>query len=264
MRHRPGLWIAVFGPDGAGKSAAIERLAQELSPCFRGIERFHFRPMFTRQWEDSPPVTDPHGKPLRGFLSSILKLLYWLADYWYGYGAVIRPALLNSALIVFDRYYHDVLVDPARYRLPGSTLWCAQVLVRLVPRPDICILLDVPAEVLQQRKPEVSCEESRRQRLAYRGMLQSMPNAFVIDAAGPLDEVVQRMKSVILEALINRTRNRIEVGVNCSRVTSLSRYSRRCCRLLALTTRSRTLSCCLVSDSLAGCFLRNRETSIPS
>jgi thymidylate kinase len=213
FKDRPGLWIAVFGPDGAGKSAAIQRLTQELSLSFRDIEHFHFRPMFRGGCRDSPPVTDPHGKPPRGFLLSILKLLYWLADYWYGYAAVIRPALPNSTLILFDRYYPDVLVDPVRYRLPASTLWFAKLLARLVPLPDLCILLDVPAEVLQQRKPEVTCEESRRQRLAYLQMFHSLPNAFIVDAACSLDDVTQQMKAVIVEAMANRTPDRNEVSL---------------------------------------------------
>jgi thymidylate kinase len=213
FKDRPGLWIAVFGPDGAGKSAAIQRLTQEFSLSFRDIEHFHFRPMFRRGCRDSPPVTDPHGKPPRGFLLSILKLLYWLADYWYGYAAVIRPALPNSSLILFDRYYPDVLVDPVRYRLPASTLRFAKLLARLVPLPDLYILLDVPAEVLQQRKPEVTCEESRRQRLAYLQMFHSLPNAFIVDAACSLDDVTQQMKAVIVEAMANRTPDRNEVSL---------------------------------------------------
>ena len=213
FKLRQGLWVAVFGPDGAGKSAAIQRLTQELSPCFCGIERFHFRPMFRRQWQDSSPVTNPHGKPPRGSLLSMFKLLYWLADYWYGYVAVIRPALLNSSLILFDRYYPDVLVDPVRYRLPASTLWFAKFLARLVPPPDLYILLDVPAEVVQQRKPEVTCEESHRQRLAYLQMFQKMPNAFVMDAACSLDQVTQQMKAVIVEAMANRAQDGNEVSL---------------------------------------------------
>ena len=213
FNNRQGLWVAVFGPDGAGKSAAIQRLTQELSLCFRGIERYHFRPMFRRRWQHSSPVTNPHGKPPRGSLLSVLKLLYWLADYWYGYLAIIRPALLNSTLVLFDRYYHDVLVDPQRYRLPVSTLWFAKFLAWLVAPPDLYVLLDVPAEVLQQRKPEVSCDESHRQRLAYLQMFQSMPNAFIVDAACSLDELTQQLKSVILDALVSRNMDRNGVSL---------------------------------------------------
>ena len=38
-------------------------------------------------------------------------------------------------------------------------------------------------------------------------MFQSMPNAFIVDAAGSLDDVTQQMKAVILETMANRTTN---------------------------------------------------------
>ncbi len=153
-------------------------------------------------------MTNPHGKSPRGFILSILKLLYWLADYWHGYFVAIRPALHNSSLILCDRYYPDVLVDPVRYRLPAAALCFARFVARLVPPPDLYILLDVPAELLQQRKPEVTCEESLRQRLAYLRMFQSMPNAFIVDAACSLDDVTQQLKAVILEAMAGRAQRR--------------------------------------------------------
>jgi guanylate kinase len=53
---RRGLWIAFFGPDGAGKSAVIEELSGKLETSFVGITRFHFRPRFRRQGVDWPPV----------------------------------------------------------------------------------------------------------------------------------------------------------------------------------------------------------------
>lgn len=215
-KNRPGLWVAVFGPDGAGKSATIHRLSHELSNAARGVEHFHFRPMFTPQWQDSSPVTNPHGRPPRCFLISVLKLVYWVAGYWYGYLLAIRPGLLNATLILFDRYYDDVLVDPRRYRLPVSVLWFAKFLRRLVPSPDLYILLDVPCEALQQRKREVSCEESYRQRMAYLQMFRSRPNAFIVDAAGPLDEVTGQMKSVVLHTLESRLHEQEEVSLIAS------------------------------------------------
>ena len=206
-----GLWVAVFGPDGAGKSAVIQRLAGDSSLPFRETQQFHFRPMFRRRWKESPPATNPHARSARGTLVSILKLLYWLADCWCGYVFIIRPARNGSGLVLFDRYLHDILVDPVRYRLPKSGLWFSRLVVRLAPRPDLCVLLDVPAEIVQQRKTEVSPAESQRQRLEYRDMFRSLPDAIVVDAVSPVDEVAEQLKQLIFESRSRRTIDRTEV-----------------------------------------------------
>lgn len=196
-----GLWIAFFGPDGAGKSAVIERLQSQPGPHFPSVIRFHFRPMFRTCALDQPPVLAPHSKPARGTLFSLCKLFYWLMDCWFGYLMVIRPGLSRSRLVIFDRYLHDVLVDPARYRLPASSLWLARLLVQLAPRPDLCILLDVPADILQNRKSEVSTAESHRQRLAYLEMFHALPDKLLVDANCPVDEVTRRVGFAILACI---------------------------------------------------------------
>ncbi len=215
-RTRPeiqrGLWLAVFGPDGAGKSAAIKRLACDGSLPFQEIRQFHFRPMFRRQEKNSPPVIDPHAKPPRSSLVSAFKLLYWLADCWFGYLVTIRPARRSSRLVVYDRYLDDILIDPRRYRLPESSLWFAKLVVRLAPRPDLYVLLDVPSEIVQQRKAEVLPAESLRQRLAYLEMFGHLPNAFVVNAVSPVDKVAEELKATILKSLSDPPVDRAEVS----------------------------------------------------
>jgi len=203
----------VFGPDGAGKSAVIKRLAEELLPPFEEVQQFHFRPMFRRQWIEKQTITDPHAKSPRSGLASIFKLLYWLADCWYGYLVTVRPVRANSRLVIFDRYFPDILVDPQRYRLPSSSQWFSGLIVRLVPRPDLLVLLDVPAEIVQQRKAEVSLAESQRQRLAYREMFQALPDAFIVDASRPVEDVAEDVKTVVLKSLTGRSMNRAEVSL---------------------------------------------------
>ena len=197
-RRSQGLWIAFFGPDGVGKSAVIERLPDGLAGAFSGCARFHFRPRFGGREAHAEPVIAPHAQRPRGSLISYCKLTYWLLDCWLGYWFLVRPALRRSGLVIFDRYLPDLLVDPVRYRLPVSARKFAFWLVKLAPHPGVWVLLDAPAETVQQRKPEVSPAESRRQRLAYLKMFESLRNALVIDADCPLEEVTRNVAAKIL------------------------------------------------------------------
>ena len=200
-KEQRGLWLAVLGPDGAGKSAVIKRLVRDSSLPFQATEQFHFRPRFGRRKMDAAPVTDPHGSPPRSLVISILKLLYWLVDCWLGYMLTVRRVQSNSGLVLFDRYLDDIQVDPRRYRLPLSSLWFAKVVVRLAPRPDLYVLLDVSAEIVQQRKAEVRPTESYRQRLSYLELFRWLPNACVVDATAPVDQVATEVKTVVLKSL---------------------------------------------------------------
>jgi len=198
-----GLWIALFGPDGAGKSAVIDRLQQDLRNEFSGVVRFHFRPHFRLCASGGAPVTNPHGQKPRGVILSALKLVYWLVDCWCGYVFAVVPMRRRGRLVVFDRYYPDVLVDPVRYRLPPHTVRLAAALARIAPRPDLCILLDAPAEVVQQRKREISPSELQRQRSAYWKLFQTLNPTLAVNASPPLGVVADDVRSVVTALLID-------------------------------------------------------------
>ena len=191
--RQKGLWIAVFGPDGVGKSAVIEQLECELAPLFPEISRFHFRPRFRRTCKTRPPVTNPHAKAPRGMVVSCLKLLYWLADCWWGYVSTILPRKHCGRLILYDRFLPDLLVDPMRYRLPPNVMQSATLLLKLAPRPDLNILLDAAADVVQPRKSELSLNESRRQRIAYLKMFENLRSKLLVNAETSVPEVSQRI-----------------------------------------------------------------------
>ena len=198
-----GLCLAVLGPDGAGKSTLITNLEQELKGAFRRTAVFHLMPGLLKRKANQGAVTDPHGKPPRSPLVSFLKLLYYLLDYHLGYWLKVRPALVRSTLVLFDRYYDDLLVDPKRYRY-GGPLWLARWLRRLIPRPDLWLILDVPEEEILRRKQEVPVEELRRQREAYRRLAMELPNAFLLDGSLPPDEVARQARELALDDLHER------------------------------------------------------------
>ncbi|MGB5636734.1 MAG: hypothetical protein WBM86_28685 [Waterburya sp.] len=210
IRQPTGLMIVFLGADGSGKSTAIAEVQQKLSPAFRQTQYIHLRPRLGLGNDNSSPVVDPHAQPPRNWLASTLKLLYFLADYCLGYVTNIFPKLTRSTLVIFDRYYQDLLVDTRRYRYGGS-LWLAQLVGRFIPQPDLWILLDAPAEVMQARKKEVSFAETARQRARYLELIDTLPNGHVVDASMPVDSVVRDIEKIALAHLKQRTANRLKL-----------------------------------------------------
>ena len=66
-----------------------------------------------------------------------------------------------------------------------------------MPQPQLWVLLDAPAEVLQARKPEVTCEESARQRQEYAIFVRTQRKHAIVDAAQSLDRVVIEVETAI-------------------------------------------------------------------
>ena len=157
------------------------------------------------------PSTTPHAEKARGRVRSFCKLLFFASDYILGYVFYIKPLLVRSNSLIFDRYYDDLLVDPRRYRHRGS-LGFARLLRKVVPRPDLWLLLDAPAEVLQMRKQEVSPEESERQRLAYIELLRDQQNVVTIDASQQLEAVIDQATSAVLARCESQTRERLHIS----------------------------------------------------
>jgi thymidylate kinase len=208
--HPAGIWVVVAGTDGSGKTSVASRLTDRLAPCFRRRLKLHWsasvlpRPgsLVGRAARDPsrPHGAAPHGR----VLSTLASLYHWL-DHALGYIVRIRPTLVRSGIVVMERGYHDVLVDPLRYRLNGSSL--AQRLGRLLPRPDLTILLLGDPSVLHARKPELAPEEIERQQGRWARLEGDLGAVAVVDAGRPLEEVV----AASLEAVIARASGDVDL-----------------------------------------------------
>jgi thymidylate kinase len=184
----------ILGPDGAGKSSVIVGLADHLSQSGLAARVRHLKPRMVAQLrgQQERMVVDPHGRPRRGVSLSLAKIVVWLIEEWCA-RLFDEP---KGTLLLCDRYYHDLLVDPRRYRF-GAPRWTADLIGRLMPQPDLWILLDAPAEVLQVRKQEVPLQETARQCEAYRRFVCRRRRHVIVDAAHPLSEVLAHAERAI-------------------------------------------------------------------
>lgn len=202
-REPSGLLIACLGPEGSGRSNVIERLnAHPIAP-FRNAHTMELRPRMMR-----PVPVNPDSRIPRGRFGTMAKLMMFVADYWLGYWLQIRPKLVDATLVVSNRYYDDILVDPGSYRIDRPRA-LARWLLPWIPRPELWLVFDLPFEVLQTRTREVAAEEATRLRGEYRKVLRRQEDVVVLDASQPLEEVSAEAERAIVAQLARRTARRL-------------------------------------------------------
>jgi thymidylate kinase len=237
--HPPGLMVAFLGTDGAGKSTIMARVEEDLGDAFWMKKQYHKRPLSTpfrwlrryglrppgeAKWEKESEAEatgfTPHALPSRGTAYSLAKLGFWWVDFVFlGYLAEFLPKLTSPNLLLFDRYYQDLLVDPRRYHYGGS-MKLARFVGKLIPQPHLIIVLDAPPEVLLSRKQELPIEEVARQREAYVELAHALPNGHVVDTSMPLDEAAAEAERIILDYMAGRVARRVKSSSRATKEAS--------------------------------------------
>ena len=111
-------------------------------------------------------VTDPHARAPHGRIKATLRLLHYFLDFRLGQWTVYRPLLRRGGVVIVERGWQDLLVDPRRYLMPYRRP--AALLGRLLPRPDVIAILTAPVAELHARKQELTYSEIERQLAVWR------------------------------------------------------------------------------------------------
>lgn len=184
------LFVVFEGPDGAGKSTQLTRLAARVEAHGRRVVRL------------LEPTHGPVGAEIRRRaregppFGPREELELFLRDRRENVEQNIRPALARGDVVLQDRYYHSTAAYQAARPALGLTPGDVVALHDWAPRPDRVLLLDLPVERglarVARRGPGDAFEERTLQEAVRRNFLAlaaADPTIAVIDAARPEAEV---------------------------------------------------------------------------
>ncbi len=216
MFHRPGYMIAILGTDGSGKSAIYNGINGHLENAFHNKLYYrHLRPhllpdiavlLGKRDKADAPEVCEnPHAAKSSGFIMSMVRLMYYLQDYIWGFFLRIWPLIsTQSSVFIIDRYYYDYYIDQTRSKT-NLPLWFIRFFDFFVPSPDIILCLGGDPKRIFERKPETSLEEVTRQTDELRKFCEHRSNAFWVDTTeNDLDTSVKNALDGIAKMMSKR------------------------------------------------------------
>jgi dTMP kinase len=211
-RERPpfGRFVTFEGGEGAGKSSQVAHLAERLRG--RGLEV-----VLTREPGGSPGAECVRHVLLAGageVFGPLAEACLFAAARADHVDATIRPALLRGAWVVCDRFYDSARVYQGGGGVDAGTLRLLEDVAVDEIRPDLTVLLDVPAEIGLTRagarrgsggadrfeKEDVSVHEARRR--AFLDLAAAEPDRFVvIDATDPPSVVAAHIWHAVTQRL---------------------------------------------------------------
>lgn len=152
--QRKGLFIAICGFDGSGKSTQVNLLEQHLANSGREV-------IVTREptdWYRQDKVVR-HVLAAGGSVDEMrLLALLSAADRQRHVLEIIDPALTRGAVVICDRYVYSAV---ALFQARGLDREFVTAINSPIPRPDLAVFLDVPPEILLDRIQRRGLEERK-------------------------------------------------------------------------------------------------------
>ncbi|MFL5776615.1 MAG: hypothetical protein ACJ76W_10110 [Chloroflexota bacterium] len=175
---RRGLYVALLGPDGSGKSSVADSL-QLLSPL----------PVRTFYLGAYPEAQGGQPRPTRLPGASLMRRLGRLA----GTSVAARGHAWRGGLAVADRHPIEALLRGEG----GARRW---LVGHAALTPDLFVILDAPADVLVGRKAEHSVDRIAADRAMYERLVRSDSSVVVVDARPSIERTAAAVMAGIWAA----------------------------------------------------------------
>ncbi len=208
MQGKTGKFITFEGPDGSGKTAQMDILAEKL------IQEGY--PILTTREPGGTSIGDQIRETLLDLKNTAMvdrteALLYQAARAQL-VDEIIKPHLAEGGIVLCDRYADSTLA----YQGYGhrNTVESLQGIIRYATgglTPDLTILLDLKPEVGLQRRLDAGglnrldaydINFHHRVRAGYLELVKADPDRWIIvDAGRPFEEVQAELRKILLQWL---------------------------------------------------------------
>ena len=169
IKLKKKIIISLLGVDGSGKTT----LAKKLNKIFKNSKYLHLKPYILFQ-DRRTVIKKPQNQKKSFFLFSLLRLLSWLISY-----KVFFYQNKSKKFYIFDRYAHDILVDPLRYK-HGLHQGLTKFILYFFPKPNLWIFMNPSIKTVKIRKSELADNEIKRQIRDYLLFFKSQKNVLML------------------------------------------------------------------------------------
>ena len=202
------MLICFAGIDGSGKSEQARRTVEWLNgrgvrtqyvwnifePWLLGFPMKVARRLFLRgkdMFADYDGYREARDQAFQR--SRLAPMFHWffLGEYMLRFALKVRWPLFRGRSVVCDRYVFDAVISLAAnlHYSHARTRSAIRSLLRVMPRPDLTVLCDLPEEVAFQRKNDIPSVSYLR---ARRGVYQSLAEEYrmkIVDGCMPVEDI---------------------------------------------------------------------------
>ena len=182
--------IAFLGPDGSGKTTIIKLLKKKISKKNISSKQYHLFPHFFEN-RKTIIVKNPHSKKPRSKFLSFLKIILWLIKYKI---FIIINFFLKYKIVIFDRYAHDILIDPLRYRF-NLNLKLTNFILKMFPQPNLWVIMVNKPSIIWKRKKEVEYKILARQLKDYKKFAKKNSNSIICKDTKDINKIIKYLSN---------------------------------------------------------------------
>ena len=112
----------------------------------------------------------------------------------------IKPLLGKEYVVIFDRYYLDLVVDSERMRISLNKNFLFLVYKFFIPKPQITVYLEADSEIIKDRKKELSKYRIKELQFLYHRFISSEKKHLIINTS---QLTVDQEKEAVKKCIVN-------------------------------------------------------------